>query len=85
MGLIFVAVLINYVDRGILSVVAVALMEELKITPAQMGGLLSAFFWTYTPMQVPVASALVGWAGSFAENFALMLLLGIGEATAPLV
>lgn len=107
LGLIFVAVLINYVDRGILSVVAVALMEDLSISPAQMGTLLSAFFWTYTLMQVPggylvdrfgikwifacgfalwsIASALVGWAGSFAEIFALRLLLGIGEATAPLV
>ena len=53
-GLLFAAVLINYIDRGNLSVVAVPLMEYFKISPAKMGTLLSAFFWTYALLQIPV-------------------------------
>jgi MFS family permease len=53
-GLLFAAVLINYIDRGNLSVVAVPLMDHFQISPGRMGTLLSAFFWTYGLMQIPV-------------------------------
>lgn len=52
--LLFLAVLVNYVDRGNLSIVAVPLMEEFNISPLRLGTLLSAFFWTYTLLQIPV-------------------------------
>jgi ACS family D-galactonate transporter-like MFS transporter len=52
-GLLFVAVLINFVDRGNLSVAAVPLMKELELSPEAMGVLLSVFFWTYALLQVP--------------------------------
>jgi ACS family D-galactonate transporter-like MFS transporter len=52
-GLLFAAVLINFVDRGNLSVAAVPLMKELQLSPPAMGVLLSVFFWTYALLQVP--------------------------------
>lgn len=61
--LLFVAVLINYVDRGNLSVVAVPLMKDFGLEPPAMGTLLSAFFWTYAAFQIPM-----GW---MVDRFAL--------------
>lgn len=52
-GLLFAAVLINYIDRGNLSVVAVPLMNHFQLSPGKMGTLLSAFFWTYAALQIP--------------------------------
>ncbi len=54
--LLFFAAAINYVDRGSLSVAAPRLIEELSLSPVQMGFLLSAFFWSYTAFQL-----LAGW------------------------
>ncbi len=53
-ALLFLAVLVNYVDRGNLSIAAVPLMKEFGISPVSLGTLLSAFFWTYTLLQIPV-------------------------------
>ncbi len=53
LALVFVAIVINYVDRGNLSVAAPAMMKDFQITPATMGVLLSAFFWTYAVFQIP--------------------------------
>ena len=61
--LLFAAMLVNYVDRGNLSIVAVPLMHEFGISPAAMGTLLSAFFWTYATLQVP--------AGYLVDRFGL--------------
>ncbi len=49
--LIGVSVFINYIDRGNLSIAAAMVQEELHINPAQLGMLLSAFFWTYALLQ----------------------------------
>ena len=46
-----ICALINYVDRGNLSIAAHLLKDELRISVTQLGILLSAFFWTYTAMQ----------------------------------
>ena len=46
--LIALACLINYVDRGNLSIAALTVQGELHITATQLGILLSAFFYTYT-------------------------------------
>ena len=56
-GLLFVAVLANYVDRNNLSVAAVPVMDEFGFSPSAVGTLMSAFFWTYTLLQIPA-----GWA-----------------------
>jgi MFS transporter, ACS family, D-galactonate transporter len=53
LGMIFVCVIINYVDRSCISVAAPALMEELKIDPVTMGMVYSAFAWTYAALQIP--------------------------------
>ena len=52
-GPVIVAVLLgfsaflNYIDRGNLSIAAPMLKDELAISPARLGVLLSASFWTY--------------------------------------
>ena len=69
--LVFVGILISYVDRGNLGIAAPALMSEFRFPPASMGVLLSAFFWTYAVFQIPAGYALdrfgVRWtyAGAF--------------------
>lgn len=55
-GLLFVAGFVNYLDRAILSVALPMIGADLKLGPEAKGVLLSAFFWSYALMQVPV-----GW------------------------
>jgi len=52
-GLLLAAIIANYVDRQALSVAAVPLMRHFEISPATMGALLSAFFWSYALLQIP--------------------------------
>ncbi len=54
-SLLFLGVLISYIDRGNLSVAAVPIMRELRLSPAAIGVALSAFFWTYLVFQIPAA------------------------------
>ncbi|MCX6621587.1 MAG: MFS transporter, partial [Acidobacteria bacterium] len=51
--LLFVAGIINYLDRAILSVALPVIAIDLKLDPTAKGVLLSAFFWSYAFMQVP--------------------------------
>ncbi|BED89370.1 MFS transporter [Pseudoalteromonas sp. MM1] len=51
--LIFISVVINYMDRTNLSVAAAALSNELSLSSVQMGLLFSAFGWTYSILQIP--------------------------------
>jgi MFS family permease len=55
-ALLAAALLINYVDRGMLPTAAPLIQEDLQLSAAQLGLLFSAFYWTYAPMQV-----LLGW------------------------
>ncbi len=50
--LLGVSVFISYLDRGNLSIAAPMLKDELHISAAQLGLLLSAFFWTYACFQL---------------------------------
>ncbi|MDP5228028.1 MULTISPECIES: MFS transporter [Arthrobacter] len=54
--LLLVLVSVNYIDRGSISVALPIIQKEFNIGPELVGLLLSAFFWTYALMQVPV-----GW------------------------
>src|ERR1700751_4870741 len=54
--LLAAAIFINYVDRGNLATAAPLLKSELNLSNTQIGVLLSAFFWTYAPLQL-----LAGW------------------------
>ena len=56
-GLLFVAGFINYLDRAIVSVALPVIAVDLHLGPAAKGVLLSAFFWSYALMQLPM-----GWA-----------------------
>lgn len=53
MVLLFVTVVINYLDRSNLSIAAPHLAQDLNIDPMHMGLILSAFGWTYAAMQIP--------------------------------
>ena len=51
-ALLFLATVINYVDRQALSVVAPVLTKELQLTPVAYANVLQAFLWAYTVMYV---------------------------------
>jgi ACS family hexuronate transporter-like MFS transporter len=51
-ALLFLATIINYVDRQALSVVAPVLTKELQLTPVAYANVLQAFLWAYTVMYV---------------------------------
>jgi D-galactonate transporter len=54
--LCFLANAISYIDRANLAIAAHDIQTELGINAAEMGLVLSAFFWTYAVMQLPA-----GW------------------------
>lgn len=56
LALLAICAVINFIDRGNLSIAAPLLKNELRISASQLGILLSAFFWTYTAIQF-----LSGW------------------------
>ncbi|MDH6292895.1 MFS transporter [Rhodococcus opacus] len=51
--MLFVTVVINYMDRANLSIAMPAIADEMDLTKAQQGLLLSAFGWTYAALQIP--------------------------------
>ena len=53
MLMIFVSVVITFLDRSNLSITAPAMRAELGIDTVHMGWLLSAFGWTYAFCQIP--------------------------------
>src|SRR5437016_10366685 len=53
-GLLFVASLINYVDRATISMALPLISRDLGLDPTTKGVLLSAFFWSYASMQSPI-------------------------------
>jgi MFS family permease len=52
LALLVLAVGINYIDRGSLSVAKTDLSREFRLDSAQMGLLFSAFFWSYALCQL---------------------------------
>src|SRR5881397_3139413 len=53
-GLLFTASLINYFDRATISFALPLISQELHLEPETKGVLLSAFFWSYALMQIPM-------------------------------
>ncbi len=53
LALIFVSVVINYMDRTNISVAASALSDDLDLNSVQMGAIFGAFGATYALMQIP--------------------------------
>ena len=90
-GLLFAACLINYLDRATLALALPAISQDLALGPALKGVLLSAFFWSYAVMQVPI-----GWcadrfnlrwlyAGMFALWSVACGLTGVARSLAALI
>lgn len=71
-ALLALAVFINYVDRGNLATAAPLMKGELRLSNTEIGWLLSAFFWTYTPGQI--------FAGLLAERINAYRTLALGLA-----
>ena len=69
-ALLSASVLINYIDRGTLSVAAPVLKEDLHLSASQLGVLLSSFFWTYASFQI-----VSGW---LVDRFEVNWLLAMG-------
>jgi len=53
MVMLFITVVINYLDRSNLSIAAPALKDEFGLDTVHEGLILSAFGWTYAAMQIP--------------------------------
>jgi ACS family D-galactonate transporter-like MFS transporter len=95
--LIFVNVVINYMDRSNLAVAASEIDREFKLTPVQLGLVFSAFSWTYLAFQIPggilvnrfsprilYAFSLIAWSlTTIMQGFAsrFAALLGLRMAT----
>jgi MFS family permease len=70
--LLGLAIFVNYIDRGNLATAAPLIKDELTLTSTQIGILISAFFWSYTPGLV-----LAGW---MADRFNAYKTLAAGLA-----
>jgi MFS transporter, ACS family, D-galactonate transporter len=70
LALLAFSVFINYIDRGNLSIAAPMLKDELGLSGAQLGMLLSSFFWTYGLFQI-----LSGW---LVDRFRVGLVMAVG-------
>lgn len=57
-GLMGAGVLINYFDRISISVAGPQLQQAFNLTPADLGLLFSAFFWSYALLQIPAGIVL---------------------------
>ncbi|HET9804784.1 MAG TPA: MFS transporter [Candidatus Acidoferrum sp.] len=68
--LLHFAILVNYIDRSNLSIAAPQLTRELHLSPAQLGVLLSAFFYTY--------SACLFFVGWITDRFNVNIVLAVG-------
>lgn len=89
MVMLFITVVINYLDRSNLSIAAPALKDEFGLDTVHEGLILSAFGWTYAAMQIPggwlvdrvsprvlYAAALILWsAATFFMGFAGSFLI----------
>ncbi|KWE55775.1 MFS transporter [Burkholderia sp. MSMB2157WGS] len=91
LALLFVTVVINYLDRSNLSIAAPELFKELNIDPVRAGLVFSAFGWTYALMQIPggwlvdKVSPRVLYAGALALWSAATLLLGFAGSFVGLI
>jgi sugar phosphate permease len=71
-GLLVASIFLNYIDRSNLSLAAPVMQQEFGLSPAALGSLFAAFFWTYALLQ------LVGISGWLADRFPVGLVLAGG-------
>ena len=53
LAMVFVNVVINYMDRSNISVAGTMMNKELHLDSVKMGYIFSAFSWTYASLQIP--------------------------------
>jgi MFS transporter, ACS family, D-galactonate transporter len=68
--LMVISIIINYLDRGSLSTAAPLLKTDMSLSPAQIGILLSAFFWSYALMQI-----ISGW---LVDRYNVIWVMAVG-------
>ncbi|MBD2797125.1 MFS transporter [Xenorhabdus sp. 18] len=92
LAMIFVTVVICYIDRANLAVASAHIQEEFAISEAKMGYIFSAFAWFYTLCQIPGGwfldrmgsrvtyfIAILGWSvATLLQGFATGLLSLVG-------
>ena len=61
------AIMLNYVDRGAVSIAAPLIKDEMGLSNTAYGFVVSAFFWTYVPVLV-----LAGWLADRVSVWRLM-------------
>ena len=71
-GLVTLAVFINYIDRGNLATAAPLMQDELHLSAGELGVLLSAFYYGYV-----ICMPATGW---LAERFGARAVLAAGVA-----
>src|SRR2546423_11035272 len=83
-GLIFLATLINYVDRLTISVLGVAITRDLKLTNEQFGGIVFWFLLAYTISQGLSGKLYdkVGTRLGFTVSIVIWSLAAMGHALA---
>jgi MFS transporter, ACS family, D-galactonate transporter len=81
--LLGVGILINYFDRVNISVAGPELQKEFGLTPADLGLLFSAFFWSYAILQVPVGMVLDRFGVTNVSRIGAFLW-GVASAIVPL-
>ncbi len=84
LALLIVSGVVNYMDRGTLSIANGTIRNELGISLGQMGLLLSAFSWSYALSQLP-AGGLVDRIGPRKLLTAGLVLWSIAQAAGGLV
>ena len=90
-GLLFTASLINYFDRATISFALPLISKELHLDPSTKGVLLSAFFWSYALMQIPMGIVAdrvnLRWlyAGAFALWSVSQGLIGFASGLSGLI
>ncbi|MCU1327539.1 MAG: major facilitator superfamily 1 [Bryobacterales bacterium] len=70
LALLVASIFLNYIDRSNVSLAAPLIQKEFSLSPAALGRLFSAFFWTYALMQ------LFGISGWLADRFPVRYVLG---------
>ncbi|MBU3025664.1 MFS transporter [Zobellia galactanivorans] len=69
LAMVFITVVINYLDRSNISVAAFAMKEDIGLSNVQMGYVFSAFGWTYACLQIP--------GGIIADKFPTRILYSL--------
>ncbi|WP_170127515.1 MFS transporter [Kineococcus rhizosphaerae] len=78
-ALLLITYLVAYVDRTNMSVAAPSMREELGLSGAQMGTLLSAFFWGYVA-SLAIAGVVVTRLGPKKSLVTALLVFGLASS-----